>query len=284
MPDQPLMSIGMFSRASLLSIKSLRAYHDQGILIPATVNQSTGYRSYHPSQLVDATVLCRLRGLDLPLADVKEILTHRDPEVTRKVLADHHAQMSDRLRQTQQIVEDLQRAVDLPDEQTPVHLQTLDHQHVLAVSAVVPSPEFSGFFDRAFPLLGSTAAELGFVVNGPAGALYQGTIPDQAAEPVTAYLPVAEPLLIPEPTRGITLRELPRQQMAVLVHAGTYDTIGQSYAALGSWVAYNANREANAPESSDNDFTHVREIYEIGFPEAANSDDYRTRICWPCPS
>jgi DNA-binding transcriptional MerR regulator len=41
-----LYNIGEFSRMTSLSIKSLRLYHDKGILIPAQVDQFTGYRYY----------------------------------------------------------------------------------------------------------------------------------------------------------------------------------------------------------------------------------------------
>ena len=44
------MSIGTFSRASSISIKALRAYHAQGILEPAVVDEETGFRSYHVGQ------------------------------------------------------------------------------------------------------------------------------------------------------------------------------------------------------------------------------------------
>ena len=63
---EPLLSIGMFARACLLSVKALRNYHEAGILVPARVDPSTGYRSYHVGQLTDAAVLRRLRDLDLP--------------------------------------------------------------------------------------------------------------------------------------------------------------------------------------------------------------------------
>ena len=88
-----LMPIGMFSRASLVSIKSLRAYHAQGLLVPAHVDPASGYRSYHPSQLIDAQIIKRLRDLDVPLRDVAEVMTSRDPAITRKVLAEHELVM-----------------------------------------------------------------------------------------------------------------------------------------------------------------------------------------------
>ena len=39
----PLMSIGVFSTATLVSIKALRLYHEQGLLVPAWVDPVTGY-------------------------------------------------------------------------------------------------------------------------------------------------------------------------------------------------------------------------------------------------
>ena len=71
-----LLSIGAFSRASFLSVKMLRAYHEAGILVPARVDPQTGYRSYHSTQLTDAAVIVRLRALDLPLPRVREVV-HR---------------------------------------------------------------------------------------------------------------------------------------------------------------------------------------------------------------
>src|SRR3954453_5759955 len=95
--DEPLLPIGMFSRASALSIKALRAYHDAGILVPARVDRQSGYRSYTVDQLADAAIIVRLRALDLPLEQVRNVLRTRDPEFTRDVLATHQMEMQDRL-------------------------------------------------------------------------------------------------------------------------------------------------------------------------------------------
>src|SRR3954452_11363794 len=95
------LPIGMFSRASSISIKALRAYHEAGILVPAHVDPSSGYRIYTVDQLADAAIIARLRALDVPLAQVREILRARDPELTRRVLAAHHERMRERLADTQ---------------------------------------------------------------------------------------------------------------------------------------------------------------------------------------
>ena len=54
-----LMPIGMFSRATLLSVKALRSYHELGLLVPTRIDPGTGYRSYAVSQLPDAEAIRR---------------------------------------------------------------------------------------------------------------------------------------------------------------------------------------------------------------------------------
>jgi DNA-binding transcriptional MerR regulator len=101
----------MFSRASQLSIKALRAYHEGGILVPARVDPETGYRNYTVDQLADAAIITRLRALDLPLEKVREVLQARDPDLTRRILAEHHISMQERLAVTERIVAELQSGV-----------------------------------------------------------------------------------------------------------------------------------------------------------------------------
>ena len=288
-PYKTLMPIGMFSRASLLSIKALRSYHEQGILIPAVVDPQTGYRSYHPGQLSDASVLSRLRGLDLPLRQVKEILVRRDPAITGKILADHQKRMVDRLEETERIVQDLQRAIELPAEQTPVHVRALEHHYALAVTGTVRSSDFASFLGSAYGLLYSAVSELGFAASGEGVALYRPVIHDDEAEPVTAYIPVREPMDIPQPDRGLQVLEIPTQTMAVIVHRGPYETVGETYAQLGAWVAHNdhdnTSLEADGrAEDSNRDVAiseAIREIYLVSVPHSNDPSTYRTEICWP---
>ena len=114
MTDDAFLRIGPFSRASWLSIKALRAYHEAGLLVPAEVDTHTGYRSYSTAQLADAAVIRRLRQLDVPLEAIRQVLDARDPAVTRKILTEHGAVLEDRLAETQRAVDDLYAALDAP--------------------------------------------------------------------------------------------------------------------------------------------------------------------------
>ena len=71
-PDA-VLAIGEFSRLTHLSIRTLRRYHEAGLLEPARVDDATGYRSYTPDQIPTAQVIHRLRELDVPLPEVQRI-------------------------------------------------------------------------------------------------------------------------------------------------------------------------------------------------------------------
>lgn len=270
MPD-PLLPIGPFSRASLLSVKALRAYHESGILVPAVVDPRTGYRHYHPAQLADATILRRLRQLDLPLRDVAEVLRARDPEVTRTVLARHEATMRDRLADTERIVAELQSGLEQPRSHTPVHVRRLPADLTLAVRGTVSSDDFAAFLEQAFGTLEAAVAEHGVSRAGPAGALYGAEILDEGPELAEAFIPILAAPDRPLPSGPVVVGELPETDAAVLTHLGGYDTIDESYRRLGEWVGHHADPTGE----------RVRESYLVSFSETDDPGSFRTEIQWP---
>jgi DNA-binding transcriptional MerR regulator len=68
------ISIGEFARRSRLSLKALRLYDERGVLVPARVDQASGYRYYDRAQLEQARLVVMLRQLQLPLAAIRELL------------------------------------------------------------------------------------------------------------------------------------------------------------------------------------------------------------------
>src|SRR5262245_11304417 len=75
----PLLSIGVFSRRSRLSAKALRLYDRRGVLVPADVDPDTGYRRYRESQLATARLVAMLRRLNMPLAQVADVVAAPGP-------------------------------------------------------------------------------------------------------------------------------------------------------------------------------------------------------------
>jgi DNA-binding transcriptional MerR regulator len=82
------ISIGEFARRSRLSLKALRLYDERGVLVPARVDQASGYRYYGIAQLEEARLVVMLRELQLPLAAIKELLAC-DPADAAARIAEH---------------------------------------------------------------------------------------------------------------------------------------------------------------------------------------------------
>ena len=72
--------IGEFSELSKTTIKALRYYEKEGLLIPAHVNQETGYRFYETSQLPQLAKIISLRQMGLSINSIKSILNGSDLE------------------------------------------------------------------------------------------------------------------------------------------------------------------------------------------------------------
>jgi DNA-binding transcriptional MerR regulator len=269
------MTIGTFSRASLLSIKALRAYHEAGILVPAEVDPASGYRVYHSSQLTDAGVVQRLRALDLPLAQVREVVNARDPEVTRRILSAHAEAMRNRLDEVTRIVDELQSTSDHPEAHTPVHVRDEPGAPTLVVRGRVSEATFASFLDQAYSTLGAVAGRLGAELAGPPGGLYPAEIVDDEFEDVEAYLPLAVPVAVPLPdeakAEGVAAGALEPARVAVATHLGSYETIGDTYRLVGAWVAEHVTT-ASQP---------VRERYVVSYDQTDDPARFRTEILWP---
>jgi DNA-binding transcriptional MerR regulator len=251
-----------------LSIKALRAYHEQGLLVPAEIDPATGYRAYATGQLLDAAVLRRLRELDVPLRRIRDVLDARDPSVTERVLAEHARLMQQRLDDTLRIIDQLQRGLDEPALHTPIHERDEPARHALMRDGQVSGDEFGAFLDESFARLFATAERFGATTVDVPGGLYAQEIADDIGEDVIAYVPIASPVSVPVGS-GVRLGEVPATRVAAAVHLGGYADIGETYRHLGRWVA-----EHSAPRA-----LAVRERYVVSTPSPEH--EFVTEIHWP---
>ncbi|KXO98502.1 hypothetical protein AXK60_06805 [Tsukamurella pseudospumae] len=259
------MSIGMFSRATLLSVKQLRRYHEQGVLVPAAIDPATGYRHYDAARVHDAAVLTRLRDLELPLVAVARVLEARDPDITREVLTEHEATLRARRADLERAIVALQDAT-APVAHTPTHLRGFDAIDVLEIAAEVEHTRLPEFLDAAYTELEACAAAAGLTVTGPSLAEYPSQVGE--VEHVSAMIPVSGPGSV---TGRVSNRRLGRALCAVAVHHGSYERFDETYGQLGAWVARNATDARGA----------IIERYLVDPCAAADPADLRTEIWWP---
>src|ERR1700749_3063954 len=104
MPGSGSLTIGDFSRATFLSVKTLRHYHRVGLLEPSDVDPMTGYRRYTSDQIPTAQVNRLFRDLDMPLKDINSVLRAPDQTVRSQLIAAHLTRLERSLAETQRAV------------------------------------------------------------------------------------------------------------------------------------------------------------------------------------
>ncbi len=92
-----LIPIGRFARLTGLSVGALRHYDELDLLRPADVDPSTGYRRYRLEQVAIARAIGRLRDLEVPLDEIRAVLSADDPAEQRRQIGAHERRLRARV-------------------------------------------------------------------------------------------------------------------------------------------------------------------------------------------
>src|SRR5215813_7707583 len=104
--------IGRFAQLAGFTVRALRHYESQGLLLPARVDRESGYRYYRSEQLHDALRVRLLRALEMPLPEVVQVM--RDPESAESValLRAHQEKVAQRLSEVTKLLARLDEWLD----------------------------------------------------------------------------------------------------------------------------------------------------------------------------
>ncbi|MFB9832558.1 MerR family transcriptional regulator [Actinoallomurus acaciae] len=262
---RPGLTIGEFAQITHLSVRTLRRYHERGLLEPALVDPDSGYRYYTGEQIPAAQVIHRLRELDMPLREVREVLTTPDPDVRASLVAAHLGRLESELDRTRTAVTSLRRLLRPEPERLDVELRSVPSMTVAAVGEVVDQVRVLGWYDSAMAELGAALA--GRRPTGPPGGRYAGELFAEGRGDVMVYRPVADPPAVGR-VRPVVL---PAVELAVTVHHGPHDDIDVTYGRLGGYVTDHA-LVVDGP---------VHETYLVGPYDDPDPDSWRTEIGWP---
>ena len=95
-----LYKIGMFAAMNHMTVKTLRFYEEQGLLMPALIHPETGYRYYTLSQMAVPHQISALKQAGFTLEEIAHINAGADEEaVLLKKKAELLAKIADLTRQ-----------------------------------------------------------------------------------------------------------------------------------------------------------------------------------------
>lgn len=261
-----LLSIGEFATVTQLSVKTLRHYHDSGLLTPDRVDPGSGYRYYSPDQIATAQVIRRFRDLDMPVRDIARLLTAAVDE-RATLITDHLDRLERRLAATTEAVRTLHRLL-APD---PPRLR-VEHRHqparrVTGIVGDVPRDDVLGWYSAAMAEIDDAVAAAGARAVGPPGGLYDNALFTRDAGRATVFVPTDDVVH----TGRVGPVELAARELAVTVHHGPHDDIDVTYGALGAHLAEHA-LTVDGP---------VHETYLVGPRDVDDPAVWRTEIGWP---
>ncbi len=262
------VSIGDFSRMTHLSIKTLRHYHDVGLLVPAETDRMTGYRYYAKSQVPLAQVIRRFRALDMPVEEIRAILATSDPAARTTLIAVHLERLENQLKETNAAVASLRALIERPDVSLPVEQRAVREASALAISERIRVKEVTAWMTATYTELYDALRAQGLKPASPAGALWSTEVFTDGEGDATVFVPVAAEVRSVGRTKPLVV---PSAELAITVHHGTHADIDRTYGALGTYVA---EHEIGVEGP-------IREYYLVDGFNTEETTLWSTEIAWP---
>ena len=105
---ESLLRIGEIAAFFNVSVKAMRVYEKMGVLVPAKIDKSTGYRYYAADQVKRLDALIELRALGFSLSEIKGLLERGpDKDTYMEALAHKKAMWQDRISLARDRIENI---------------------------------------------------------------------------------------------------------------------------------------------------------------------------------
>src|SRR5246127_750078 len=188
------VSVGRFATMTHLSVKTLRHYHQVGLLEPAEVDPHTGYRYYALEQLPTAQLIRRLRDLQMPVVGVRAVLVAQSTAERDTLIAAHIDHLEAQLANTQAAVNSLRALLDSAPGQHPVHRRAESSFPALAITEDTLDPaDIQTRWPDALQHPRAAADKHAMQVTGPAGGLFDECLFQREPGEATVFIPVTTP-------------------------------------------------------------------------------------------
>jgi DNA-binding transcriptional MerR regulator len=209
----PSLSTAEFARLAGLSIKALRLYDASGLLPPAEVDESTGYRRYTPAQLDPARRISLLRRLGVPLGLIGEMLALPDNQAVTRLdrwWAAEDAAMEAR-RSTYYWLRTALAHADDPQKTYSVRTEHRPERKIATIRVEVDQQALVPAIGTAQWTIRAHLDEQGAVHSPEHWVVYHGVVTPDAEATVEVCVPFAGTV---EPTGEIALRLEPARRVA----------------------------------------------------------------------
>jgi DNA-binding transcriptional MerR regulator len=260
-----LMTIGELSKVCRLSVKSLRNYDELGLLKPAEVDESTGYRRYAQEQIADALVIALLRSVDMPLSEVAEVLNEL-PSGGADVLKRHRLRLEERVERESKLLDHVERLIKGGIMNYEVTVDERPRFQLAAIRRDTTPDKIGKDLTDAWTELSEYLKSSSLAPQDVPVCIYRGWEPNNWV--IEAGFVVDGEVT---PHEEVHPLEVPGGRCASLIHEGPYEELGLANRAMGKWFTDNGHEMTELP-------------YERYITDPTVETDpakYKTEVVWP---
>jgi DNA-binding transcriptional MerR regulator len=262
------MSIGNFARATHLTVKTLRHYHDAGLLEPAQVDPQTGYRLYTAEQIPKAQIIRRFRALEMPVAEIRALLSAPDLSTRNELISAHLRHLESDLARTQAAVASLRALLEPPPSGQHIARRSVARVAAAAIRETIEVKDALGWLLGALGELRATVAAPDRIARAAPGGIYSNALFTHGRGAATLFIPCAGPV---RAVGRVISYVVPAVELATIVHEGPHTNVDLAYGALATYVSHH-ELAVEGP---------LREYYLIGPGDTSDQSAWRTEIGWP---
>jgi DNA-binding transcriptional MerR regulator len=229
-----MFSIGEFSKVTGLSVKTLRFYHERGLLVPARVDAGSGYRYYSQHNVDTARAIAALRSCDFSLDEIAAILADcSDEGDIIEFLERHKMRLAERVDRDR----DLIRAIDQVVERESAARQMLrqapfEIEEKTQPALLVAGVRMQGRYEDSGAGFATLGRAVGSAVCGkPLCLYYDGDYREDDAD-FEPCMPIRNSVS----ADGVHVREIPGVRCISVMHRGPYHELGRSYQRVIEYV------------------------------------------------
>ncbi|MFN8421024.1 MAG: MerR family transcriptional regulator [Anaerolineae bacterium] len=267
-----MIRIGDFARIGQVSVVTLRHYDEIDLLKPIAVDIATNYRYYSVAQLPRLNRILALKDLGFSLDQIEQVLNGLNVEQLRGMLklkqAEVQQQIADeqaRLTRIEVRLKQIESEDNLPEYD--VVLKIVPAVLIASRSVTIPTnDQVPLYLDAALFEAYNYATTNGARAIGDWFAIWHQPAETLANEVAEAAVPIDH--AVPGSDQ-VKVYELPRTQVASVIHYGAFKNLVQEHTALLRWI------EAHSYETVGT----YREIYIKHDRE--NMTDSATEIQYP---
>ena len=229
-----LYKIGMFAAMNHVTVKTLRFYEEQGLLMPALIHPETGYRYYTLSQMAVLHQITALKLAGFTLEEIVRIHSGADEEaVLLKKKSELLAKISDLTRQI--AVVDGYLSKKKTRLSAPVLVKTIPETTVACMRIRLDS--YDCLFDR-MPEMGALMEKAGCSCALPEYCFTNYLEPGYKDGDI--LVEICESVVAAKKETGeLRFKTLPEIQAACVFHKGSYRTFSESYETVLRYIEEN---------------------------------------------